>query len=43
MTDSRQWPMRWGVTATALAHCGFKQLNDMRGEKDLFGRKIVMV
>jgi F420-0:gamma-glutamyl ligase len=26
-----------------LAHCGFKQLHDYRGEKDLFGRDIHFV
>lgn len=43
LTDSRTWPFRWGVVGTALVHCGFKQLADQRGEKDLFGRKIKMV
>jgi len=43
ITDSRTWPMRWGVVGTCLAHCGFKQLKDWRGTKDLFGREIKMV
>lgn len=42
ITDSRTWPFRWGVVATCLAHCGFRQLNNMIGTKDLFGRLIVM-
>lgn len=42
-TDSRTWPLRWGVVGTCLAHCGFKQLADFRGKKDLFGREIKMV
>jgi len=40
VTDSRTWPLRWGVVGTCLAHCGFKQLKDYRGEIDLFGREI---
>ncbi len=43
ITDSRTWPLRWGVVGTCLAHCGFKQLADYRGHKDLFGREIKMV
>lgn len=42
-TDSRTWPLRWGVVGTCLAHCGFKQLVDYRGKKDLFGREIQFV
>lgn len=42
-TDSRTWPLRWGVVGTCLAHCGFKQLHDYRGKKDLFGREIQFV
>ena len=43
ITDSRTWPLRWGVVGTCLAHCGFKQLLDYRGQKDLFGREIHFV
>ncbi|HQM15634.1 MAG TPA: coenzyme F420-0:L-glutamate ligase [Candidatus Woesebacteria bacterium] len=43
VTDSRTWPLRWGVVGTCLAHCGFKQLHDYRGEKDLFEREIHFV
>lgn len=42
-TDSRTWPLRWGVVGTCLAHCGFSQLTDYRGKQDLFGREITMV
>jgi F420-0:gamma-glutamyl ligase len=42
-TDSRSFPLRWGVVGTALNYCGFKGLNNHIGEQDLFGRKIKMV
>lgn len=42
VTDSKTYPLRWGVTATCLAHCGFLALNDCRGQTDLFGRKMEM-
>lgn len=41
-TDSRSFPLRWGVVGTALNYCGFKGLNNHIGEQDLFGRKMVM-
>jgi len=43
VTDSRTWPLRWGVIGTALVHSGFKQLTSYIGKKDLFGREIEMV
>jgi F420-0:gamma-glutamyl ligase len=43
LTDSRSFPLEWGVIGMSVAHCGFKELDDRRGETDLFGRKIVMV
>lgn len=43
MTDSRTWPLRWGVVGTCIAHCGFLQLKDYRGTIDLHGREIHMV
>lgn len=39
ITDSKTTPMRWGVTAIALAHSGFVPLKDYIGKPDLFGRK----
>lgn len=39
--DSIPFPLKWGQTARALAHCGFVAVNDRVGELDLFGRKIV--
>ncbi|MBD3250458.1 MAG: hypothetical protein GF381_02740, partial [Candidatus Pacebacteria bacterium] len=43
VTDSRTWPLRWGVIGTCLVHCGFQQLTDYIGQEDLFGREITMV
>jgi F420-0:gamma-glutamyl ligase len=42
VTDSKTYPLRWGVTATCLSHCGFLALDDCRGQKDLFGRTMEM-
>ena len=42
-TDSRSFPLRWGVVGTTLAYCGFKGLNNHIGEEDIFGREIHMV
>lgn len=39
ITDSKTTPLRWGVTAIALAHSGFVPLKDYIGKPDLFGRK----
>lgn len=41
-TDSRSFPLRWGVVGTSIASCGFKPLNNHIGEEDIFGRKMVM-
>lgn len=41
ITDSKTSPLRWGVTAIALAYSGFKPLKDYIGRKDLFERKFV--
>jgi F420-0:gamma-glutamyl ligase len=42
VTDSKIYPLRWGVTATCLAHCGFQAVYDCRGQQDLFGRTMEM-
>jgi len=42
VTDSKTYPLRWGVTGTCLGHCGFVALDDCRGQKDLFGRAMQM-
>lgn len=39
--DSRTTPLRWGVTAFAIAYSGFKPLKDYTGTPDLFGRTFV--
>lgn len=38
ITDSRIYPARHGVTATALGYAGFQALRDYRGQTDLCGR-----
>lgn len=42
LVDSKTTPLRWGVTGTYIAHCGFKALNDFRGKVDIFGRQLHM-
>lgn len=42
ITDSKTMPLKWGITGTAVAACGFKQLIDKRGELDIFGRELKM-
>jgi putative folate metabolism gamma-glutamate ligase len=42
ITDSTTTPLRWGVTGVALAHSGFRPINDYRGAPDLFGRPLCM-
>jgi len=41
IVDSRTTPLRWGVTAFAIAYSGFKPLKDYTGTPDLFGRAFV--
>lgn len=38
VTDSTCMPLRWGTMGIAIAHSGFKPLNDYIGKNDLFGR-----
>ncbi len=42
ITDSRTFPLKWGVMGTCLAHCGFKVLDSKIGELDLFGHEMQM-
>jgi len=42
ITDSKTMPLRWGITGTAIVHCGFEALIDKRGEQDIFGKELEM-
>ena len=42
ITDSRPLPLRWGVTGVGIAHSGFRAINDLIGQPDLFGRPLHM-
>ena len=42
VTDSKTMPLRWGVTGTAIASCGFEVLINRIGHPDLFGKKLEM-
>lgn len=41
ITDSTGRPLRWGMGGVSIAHSGFKEVRDYRGEPDLFGREFV--
>lgn len=40
IADSHTVPMRRGVIGIALGYYGFRPINDFRGTRDLFGRKL---
>ncbi len=40
LTDSTCRPLRWGVSNIALAWAGFEGIDDARGQKDLYGRRL---
>ena len=42
IVDSRVTPLRMGTTGLALAVAGFEPIRDHRGEKDLYGRPILI-
>lgn len=42
MSDSRSFPLNWGVVGHGIVHCGFVALKSYVGEPDLFGRKMKM-
>ncbi len=42
ITDSITTPLRWGVTGAAIAHSGFRALNNFVGPPDIFGRTLHM-
>ena len=39
-TDSHTTPLRWGVTGITIGFAGVEPLKDIRGESDLFDRKL---
>jgi len=39
-TDSHTTPLRWGVTGITTGLAGVEPLKDLRGESDIFGRKM---
>ena len=39
-TDSHTTPLRWGTTGIATGLAGIEPLRDIRGEPDIFGRKL---
>ncbi|KKU17914.1 MAG: hypothetical protein UX28_C0003G0092 [Candidatus Pacebacteria bacterium GW2011_GWA1_46_10] len=42
VTDSKTVPLKWGVTGTAIASCGFEVLINKIGQPDLFGKRLEM-
>lgn len=42
MSDSKSFPLNWGVIGHGIAHCGFKTLKSYVGKPDLFGRLMKM-
>lgn len=40
ISDSHCQPLRWGTTGLALAWAGFLGVEDVRGERDIFGKKL---
>lgn len=42
ITDSKTFPLKWGVVGTYISYCGFKALNNRIGEPDLFGHQMQM-
>lgn len=40
MSDSKSFPLNWGVVGHGIAHCGFRALKSYIGKPDLFGRKM---
>ena len=39
-TDSHTTPLRWGVTGLSIGLAGVEPTKDIRGEEDIFGRKM---
>ena len=40
--DSQCHPLRWGTIGLAVAWAGFDGVEDARGQKDIFGKKLVL-
>lgn len=40
ISDSHCQPLRWGTTGLAIGFAGFEGVSDVRGEKDIFGKKL---
>lgn len=40
ISDSHCQPLRWGTTGLALAWAGFLGVEDARGQRDIFGKKL---
>lgn len=40
IVDSHCQPLRWGTTGLAIGWAGFKGIEDARGEKDIYGKKL---
>lgn len=42
IADSHCTPLRWGVSGVALSWAGFEGVEDARGQKDIFGKPLVV-
>lgn len=42
ITDSRSQPLRWGIVGMSMGFAGVKQLHNLIGSKDIFGRVLEM-
>ena len=42
MSDSKSFPLNWGVIGHGIVHCGFRALKSYIGQPDLFGREMRM-
>lgn len=42
LCDSHCQPLRWGTTGIALAWAGFEGIEDIRGEKDIYGKPLLV-
>lgn len=42
ITDSNTTPLRWGVIGIAIGLAGVEPLEDLRGQEDIFGRRLMV-